>query len=488
MKILIDAADPEESRMALIRNNQLVDFRIETASSELTRGNIYKGIITHIEPSLQAAFVDYGAERSGFLQQHEIHSENFKKSPSRDKGKSHSLQNLIARGQEILVQVTKEPILNKGANLTTYISLPGRYMVLMPGGRHLGVSRKIEEDTERSRLKDLIDSLEVPEGLGVIIRTAGRDQNKRELSRDVRYLTRLWQDIKKRGQSRKGPCLLYKERHFAIRAIRDFLSLEVTEILVNDREVFRDVRNFMRIISPRQLRCVKHYQSAQPLFSKYELESQITSIFAPRVDLSSGGSIVINQTEALVAIDVNSGKATRKDSMEETAYTTNLEAVSEIARQLRLRDLGGLIVIDFIDMRESKHKQSIFRLMKDQVKIDKARVNIARLSLFGLMEMSRQRIGPSIEYGNYTTCRQCGGKGVVPSTEKLALDFMRRLRTETLKSDIKTVRVLVPPNVADYLLNRKRKDLLEVELKRNLTISIEPSPALQPGECEITCV
>jgi len=487
LKILINAVDPEESRIATVRGNHLVDFSIETAAGELTRGNIYKGVIMHVESSLQAAFVDYGAEKHGFLQQQEIHSDNFRTNVSGKPNKSPSIRELVARGQEVLVQITKEPFLNKGANLTTFIALPGRHTVLMPGGRHLGVSRKIEDEKERQRLKDIIDTLAVPEGLGVIIRTAGQDQNKKELARDVRYLVRLWQDIKKKYQAQKGPGLLYKERHLAIRVIRDLYNMDVSEIMIDHKDVFREVRNFMRIIAPRQMRIVKHYQSARPLFSKYELESQISSIYARKVELPSGASLVITPTEALVAIDVNSGKSTRQGSLEETAYATNMEAAAEIARQLRLRDLGGLIVIDFIDMREMKHRQALFKAMKEFVKIDRARITIAMLSRFGLMELSRQRLGPSIEYGSYVVCRNCGGKGIVPGTEKLALDFMRLLRIESLKDNIKLIKATVPASVADYLLNKKRREILEIEVKRNLAIVIVPDALMQPGDNTITC-
>jgi len=339
-KILINAVDPEECRIALLKGSRLESFHIETAAREITRGNIYKGLITRVEPSLQAAFVDYGAERNGFLQQHEIHSDYYsiEKPPAGKKG----------TGQELLVQVTKEPILNKGAMLTTFISLPGRYVVLMPGGKSSGISRKIEDENERGRLRGIIESLKVPEGFGTIARTAAQNQKKQEVSKDVRYLLRLWKNIKKRAVITPAPCLLYKERHVAIRAIRDHFTSEVNEILIDNKEIFQDVKYFIRIISPRHTRIVRAYRDPEPIFTKYEIEDQIGSIFASRIPLKSGGHIVINPTEALVAIDINSGKATHKGSMEETAYATNMEAAAEIARQLRLRDLGGLIVIDFI--------------------------------------------------------------------------------------------------------------------------------------------
>jgi ribonuclease E len=484
-QILINAIDPEECRVAVIKGTTLEDFSIETSSGELNRGNIYKGIVTRAERSLQAAFIDYGAEKNGFLQQHEIHSDYYVDTPPAGKKKARSIQHLIKPGQELLVQVTKEPILSKGALLTTYISLAGRYVVLMPGSKGLGISRKIEDEKERQRLKDIVESLNIPESFGAIVRTAGKEQNKRELSKDIRYLLRLWDNIKKKALTNPAPCLLYKERHLAVRAIRDRFTPDVDEILVDDKDIYRDVKDFMRIISPRHAKIVKPYKDPQPMFTKYGLENQIASIFASRVSLKSGGHIVINPTEALVAIDVNSGKSTRGGSLEKTAYGTNMEAAAEIARQLRLRDLGGLIVVDFIDMRDRKHKQDVIKAMKEHTKLDKARITVGGISKFGLMELVRQRISASIEYGSFVPCPHCHGKGLLPSAERLALEFLRKLRSEILKKDVTTVKGIVPTNVADYLLNKKRKELLEVETRRNLTITIEGSRDLQPDESHI---
>jgi len=484
-QILINAVDPEECRVAVMKGTTLEDFSIEMAGGELNRGNVYKGKVTRVEPSLQASFVDYGAEKNGFLQQHEIHSDYYVDKPAAGEKKPRRIQHLIKRGQELLVQVTKEPVLSKGAMLTTYISLPGRYAVLMPGGKGLGISRKIEDEKERQRLKGIMDSLNIPEAFGAIVRTAGKERKKRELSKDLRYLLRLWDNIKKKGLTSPAPCLLYKERHLAIRAIRDRFTSEVSEILVDDKDVYRDVKDFMRVISPRHAKIVKPYKDPQPIFTKYELEKQIASIFASRVPLKSGGHIVISPTEALVAIDVNSGKSTRGGSLEKTAYGTNMEAAAEIARQLRLRDLGGLIVIDFIDMRERKHNQAVIKAMKEHTKLDKARITVGGISKFGLMELVRQRISASIEYGSFVPCPHCHGKGLLPSAERLALEFLRKLRSEILKDEVTRVKGIVPMNVADYLLNKKRKELLEVETRRNLTITIEGAPDLQPNESHI---
>jgi ribonuclease E len=484
-KILINAVDPEECRIALLKAGRLENFSIQTAAGELLRGNIYKAVVTRVEPSLQAAFVDYGADRNGFLQQHEIHSDYYIDGAAANKKANPTIRHLIEPRQELLVQVTKEPILNKGAMLTTYISLPGRYAVLLPGGKNAGVSRKIEDEKERQRLKRIMDSLKIPEGFGTIVRTAGRHQKKRGISKDIRYLLRLWENIRKHGLSKQAPCLLYKERHLAIRAIRDRFTSEVNEILVDNKEIYRDVKDFMRIVSPRHTKIVKLYKDPRPMFTKYQLEDQISSIFSSRVTLKSGGHIVINPTEALVAIDVNSGKSTREGSMEKTAYATNMEAAPEIARQLRLRDLGGLIVIDFIDMRERKHKQAVLKAIKEHTKLDTARISVGMISKFGLMELVRQRTSASIEYGSFIPCPHCHGRGLVASAEKLALEFLRRLRSEILKNNIRRVRGIVPVNVADYLLNRKRKEILDVETRRNVTIIIEGDSALQPGESRI---
>jgi ribonuclease E len=482
-KILINAVDHEECRIAKVTDSKLEEFHIESASREITQGNIYKGIITRLEPSLQAVFVDYGAERHGFLQKNDIHRDYFHDSPNGDL----SLNTIVKRGQEVLVQITKDPIAQKGAMLSTFISLPGRYLVLMPGSDSRGISRKIEDEEERQRLKEIINSLKLPEGFGVIVRTAGADCNKTQLSKDLNYLMRLWENIKASVGQEQAPALLYKERNLVLRSIRDSFNADITEILIDDAPVFHEVKNFIKIISPRHLKIVKLYKGDRPLFTKFQLENQIASIFDNRVPLVSGGSIVIEQTEALVAIDVNSGKATQKKSIEETAFQTNLEAAEEIARQLRLRDLGGLIVIDFIDMKEIRRRAEIERAMKTFIKLDKARIKVGRISGFGLMQMSRQRIRPSIEFSSYVPCPNCQGKGVTPSTETLVLSFLRKLRLETLKGDVTSVKGVVPPEVAKYLLNRKKKEILDLEMRRNLNIVIEGDGTMAPGDCAILC-
>lgn len=481
MKILINAVDPEECRVAIVKNNRLEEFYIESAAREITQGNIYKGAITRIEPSLQAVFVDYGAERNGFLQKYEIHSDYFQDIDAGER----DIKNLVKRGQELLVQVTKEPLIKKGAMLTTYISLAGRYLVLMPGSDTRGISRKIADEDERKRLKDLVDKLKLPDGFGVIVRTAGENCTKTQLTRDLKYLLRLWKTIKGSVMKEKSPALLYKERQLVLRSIRDYFTPDVTEILVDDASVHFEVKNFLKIISRKHAKIVKQYKGAKPIFAKFQLEDQIASIYESRVHLKSGGTIVIEPTEALVSIDVNSGKSTHEKSVEQTAYLTNLEAAEEIARQLRLRDLGGLIVIDFIDMKDPKHRSEVERRLRINVKEDRARTTVSRISRFGLLEMSRQRIRPSIEFGSYHPCGYCKGKGLVPSPETLGIAFLRKLSLETLKQDSSNVKGIVPFEVAVYLLNKKRKEIVEIEHRRDLTIEIAGDRSMAPGESKI---
>jgi ribonuclease E len=482
-KIFVNAVDPDECRVANIQNNKLEEFHIERATKQITRGNIYKGIVTRVEPSLQAVFIDYGEERHGFLQKNEIHSDYFKDNPSGDR----SIQNLVERGQEMIVQVTKDPFMKKGAMLTTNISLPGRHVVLMPGSKNRGISRKIEKEKERARIKEIIEKLKMPEDFGLIVRTAGTDCTKTIIDKDITYLMRLWKNIKENLQKEKAPVLLYKERSLVVRSIRDYFVPDVTEILIDNENVFREAKEFIKIISPKHTNIVKFHKSEKPIFTKFNIEDQIASIYKNKVLLKSGGSIVISPTEALVAIDVNSGKSMQNISIEQTALHTNLEAVEEIARQLRLRDLGGLIVLDLIDMRDVKHKIAVEKAMKTHLKKDKAKTKIGKISLFGLMEMSRQRIQPTIESSSFETCCHCKGKGQIPSSETLGLGFLRKLNLETLKNDISQVNCMVPPDVAFYLLNKKKKEIYDLENRRGIHISIAGDPNMVPGDDKIMC-
>ncbi|MDL2268369.1 Rne/Rng family ribonuclease [Desulfosarcina sp. OttesenSCG-928-A07] len=486
-KILINAVDPEEVRLALVQDSRLEEFHIESASREILHSSIYKGIITRIEPSLQAVFVDFGAERHGFLQKQEIHSDYFQDPPTSGNSGNASIQHLVKRGQELVVQVTKDPFMKKGAMLTTFISLPGRCAVLMPGTTTRGISRKIEDEDERIRLKEIVNKLELPEGFGLIIRTAGMGCTKTTIAKDVQYLRRLWGNISALAKTAPVPSVLYKDRNLAVRSVRDHFSPDIKEILIDDESVYQEVKNFVKIISPKQTSIVKLHKSDKPIFTRFQLEDQIATLFNNRVTLKSGGSIVLERTEALVAIDVNSGKGTQKKNIEDTALMTNLEAAAEIARQLRIRDLGGLIVIDFIDMREQKHRNQVEKALRAAMKQDRARVKVGKISKFGLLEISRQRLRPSIDFGSMETCSHCGGKGQVPSVESLGLGILRKLKLDAIKEDVHQVTVQLPGAVADYLLNRKRRELSELEARQAVVITIIPKADMVPGQSEITC-
>jgi len=482
-KILINALDPEENRIAMVFDNKLDQFHIETTAKAATKGNIYKGIVTRVEPSLQAVFVDYGAGKNGFLQKNEIHPDYFQEIEKNDR----SLFNLIKKGQEMIVQVAKDPINLKGAMLTTYISLPGRFGVLMPGNNTRGVSRKIVEEDERKRLVGILKDLTIPEGFGMIVRTAGKGATKTLLTSDLRYLMRVWKNIDKLAMENQAPCLLYKEQSLAVRSLRDYFTTDITEILIDNPDTYKEVLNFIEMIAPKQKNIVRLFKSEKPIFTKYQLEEQISSIYKREVALKSGGFLVIEQTEALVSIDVNSGKSTKKNSIEETAFHTNLEAAEEVARQLRLRDMGGLIVVDFIDMKERRHKADITKTMKKYLKTDKAKTKVGGITAFGLLEMSRQRIRHSITYGAYDTCKHCNGRGMTPSVEIQALALLRQLALKTLKAEPDQKFICrVPEDVAYYMLNTKREELLELETKRQVVINIDIDRTMISGQNSIT--
>jgi ribonuclease E len=483
-KILINALDSDENRIVALVDNKLEQFHIETTAKEVTQGNIYKGIVTRVEPSLQAVFVDYGAAKNGFLQKNEIHKDYFQ---DVEKGEK-ALFNLIRKGQELIVQVTKDPINQKGAMLTTFISLPGRLSVLMPGTDTKGVSRKITDEAERKRLLGIIKKMEIPTGFGMIVRTAGKNTTKTMLMADLKYLMRVWKNIDKEAVNNTAPSLLYREQTLAVRSLRDYFTSDVNEILVDSPEIYKEVLDFMDVIAPKQKRIVKLFTGEKPIFTKHQLEDQIASIYRKDVALKSGGFIVIEQTEALVSIDVNSGKSTKKKNIEETAFHTNFEACEEVARQLRLRDLGGLIIIDFIDMKDSRHKAEITKTLKKHLKSDKAKTKVGGITSFGLLEMSRQRIRHSITFGSYEPCRHCNGRGQIPSVETQGLAFLRQLNLKTLKPEIREVTGQVPVEVAGYLLNRKRHELSEIEEKRKVSITIEGDQTMVSGENRIVII
>jgi ribonuclease E len=486
-KMLINATHLEENRVAIVEDGILSELDIEIAGKEQTRGNIYKGTVVRVEPGLQAAFIDYGGERMGFLQMGEIHPSYFKSAEKNNESKGRlRISDVLRRGQELLLQVVKEERGTKGAALTTFLSLPGRYMVLMPESDTKGVSRKIEEEAQRRKLKEAMASLDLPPNLGYIVRTAGIGQTTEELKRDFDYLVRLYQNIQKMGEESRAPALIYKESNLVIRSIRDYFSSDMDEVLVDDPKVFQEAKDFFQQVMPEYARLVKLHQERRPIFSRYQIEEQIETISKNKVPLPSGGSIVIDQTEALVAVDVNSGKMASEQGVEATAYKTNLEAAAEVGRQLRLRDLGGLIVIDFIDMRDRKHIREIEKSLKNALKNDKARVTVGRISQFGLMEMSRQRIKATLAEGAYLTCTHCFGSGKIKSPEAQAVAFLRKVQSGVAKGSIGLVEGEVPLDVAIYLLNSKREELHEMERQRNLSIFIKGHPNFVAGQAELT--
>lgn len=485
-KMLINASDPEESRVAIIEEGLLQELDTKVTAREQIRGNIYKGIITNIQPGLQAAFVNYGGNKDGFLSMGEIHPQFYLPETSvNTTGRRPRIQEVVKVGHEILVQIVKAEIGSKGAALTTYTSLPGRYLVLMPGSDTSGISRKIEDEAERMKLREIMQQLNPPAGIGFIVRTAGLDRNKNELSRDFHYLYRLWQNIWAEYEKQSAPALIYQEMDLVARTIRDYFTPDILEILVDNTEVYKQAKDFFRLMMPRYQKKVKLYQEKRPLFSKYNLEEQIESIYQRKVPLKSGGSIVIDVTEALVAIDVNSGRYSPHKGIEETAYRTNLEAAKEIARQLRLRDLGGIVVVDFIDMKERNHILEVERVFRQATKRDKARIHLSRISRFGLLEMSRQRLKTGIREINYSTCSRCNGQGVIRSPEHAALAILRKIKAKAVKGDLMAIKGILSPEVAFYLLNQKREELSSLEDEYNLQIHLSGDAGVSDHEAKL---
>jgi len=487
-KMLINVMHPEEARVAIVEDGHLIELDIETAGREQTRGNVYKGVVVRVEPGLQAAFVDVGMKKLGFLQMGEIHPENWQwrdDVPEEHRNRRPRIQEILRRGQELIVQVEKGEREGKGAALTTYISLPGRYMVLMPGSDSCGISRKVEDDSERKKLKEVVAELEIPGGYGYIIRTEAVGKRKTELTKDFQYLVKLYENIRERASELKAPALIYQESDLVIRTIRDYFSADIDEVLVDNKDVYKQARAFFKEIMPKYEKFVKLHQEKRPIFAKYQLEEQIDLIYEKKVPLKSGGSIVIEPTEAMVSIDVNSGKSTGEKGVEDTAYKTNMEAAEEVARQLRLRDLGGLIVIDFIDMRDRKHKAEVEKTLKNALKADKARVSVDRISQFGLLEMSRQRIKQTINEASYLECPHCGGHGKVKSVEAMALSFLRKVHTAAARGTVSEVRGGLPLEVAYYLLNRKKRELAQIETEYDIEVTVKGKPSFMMNEMEL---
>jgi ribonuclease E len=483
--MLVNATQEEELRVALVDGQRIYDLDIEIPSRETKKANVYKGRITRVEPSLEAAFVDYGAERHGFLPLKEISRDYFKPQPEGAGEGRPGMRELVAEGQELIVQVEKEERGNKGAALTTFVSLAGRFLVLMPNNpRAGGVSRRIEGD-DRDQLREAMENLQFPDGMGAIVRTAGVGRTAEELQWDVNNLVDVWNAIKNASEGRPAPFLVYQESKAILRALRDYLSDDIGEILVDKREIYEEAREYMQRFMPGNQRKLKFYDDHVPLFTRYQIESQIESAYSHKVNLPSGGSIVIDHTEALVSIDINSARSTRGTDIETTALNTNLEAADEIARQMRLRDVGGLIVIDFIDMESTKNQRAVEDRLRDAVKQDRARIQIGRISRFGLLELSRQRLRPSISESTNITCPRCNGMGVIRSVESLALAILRLIGEEARKDRTAKVIAQLPVDVATYLMNEKREWLHSIEARSEVGVILVPNRYLDTPAYEI---
>jgi ribonuclease E len=529
-EMLINVAQPEECRIAIVEDGSLEELYIERTSQDNYVGNIYKGKVVNLEPSIQAAFVDFGVGRNGFLHISDIEPQYYRQGgldpgkpiesgiharadvdvgddipdgeggePPQSRGRHRPprpgarprikppIQDILRRGDEVLVQVIKEGMGTKGPTLSTYISIPGRYLVLMPALGRVGVSRKIEDDEVRRKLRDVMLELNPPKGLGFIVRTAGIDRTKRELSRDLAYLLRLWKVIVRRIKKYPAPIDIYEESDMIIRTIRDIFTGDVDSIFIDEPSAYERAKEFLQIVMPRYTSRLQLYEGKEPLFHKYNLDREISLIHQRKVPLRQGGSIVIDQTEALVAIDVNSGNFRADDSAEETAYQMNLLAAREIARQLRLRDLGGVVVNDFIDMRKEKHRRNVERALRDAVKRDRARTKILRTSPFGLIEMTRQRIRPSLKRSVYKDCPCCTGSGVVKTAESMAIEVVRLLILATQQEDVVKVSITVADEVATYLNNKKRRELSRLEDENSISVQVFGVEEVSPEHLVIEC-
>jgi Rne/Rng family ribonuclease len=493
--MLVNLAQSDECRIAMLEDGRLQEFYVERTAALSHVGNVYKGVITNIEPSIQAAFIDFGEGKNGFLHISDLQPQYFpgggeaedvgRKTPRKERP---PIQKCLRRNQEVIVQVTKEGIGTKGATLTTYVALPGRYLVMMPGMSRLGVSRKIEDEEARRRMRDVLNQLELPGEMGFILRTAGLDRSKQELQRDLNYLARLWKQVMNRKAGVKAPAELYRESDLVTRTLRDVVTVDVKEVLIDSEPVAQSAKQFLRLLSPRLSERVKFYNDVQPLFFRYGVEEEIAKMYSKRVPLRSGGSLVIESTEALVAIDVNSGKFREAPDPEESAFRINLEAADEIARQLSLRDLGGVIICDFIDMHLERHRREIERALRESLKKQKERAEILRMSRFGIIEMTRQRQRASIVRSMLVECPHCGGDGLIKSTETLMLEALRAIQTAATQTEVVKIEVRVNPQVAQLLLNSKRQVLADLESKADRTIVIIPMPEAPTNKITVNCL
>jgi ribonuclease E len=485
-RMLINVVEPEEARIAVLDDSSLEELYVERSSTTTLLGNIYKGRVVSIEPSIQAAFVDFGIDKNGFLHVSDVMPAYGRALNPDQKEPPREIQSLLKKGQEVLVQVSKEALGTKVPTLTTYISLPGRYMVLMPSISKRGVSKKILDDAERRKLRDLLNALNPPKGMGYIIRTAGSDRTKAELVRDLNYLLNLWKAITKRVKEVPSPAPIYQESDLVLRTIRDIFSKDIDEIIVDEADAKKRAEDFLREVMPRYAERVQLYADGEPLFHRYGVEEQIERLYDRRVPLPSGGSIIIDQTEALVAIDVNSGKFKDKNNLEETAFRTNLEAAKEACRQLKLRDIGGIICIDFIDMRSEKHRSAIERAVREHLKHDRARTRVARMSKFCILEMTRQRVRQSIRKTHYEVCPVCHGTGSVKTVESMGLSLVRQIRARVAKRPGERIEVHVHPDVASYLQHQKREALRALETQTGKPVLVKPEKGLQVEDFKFT--
>lgn len=480
-RIFINARCPEEKRVAILENDTLIDFYVETSLKEFLRGNIYKGVVTRIESALQAAFVDFGQKKAGFIQFKEIMPEYYK-APL--KGKKARIQDVLAKGQELLVQVEKDERDTKGALLTTYISLAGRYVVMMPGQEMVGISRKIEDKENRERLKELFNSLKPPKKMGFILRTTCVELQKDELANDLKYLMKLWNKIQNDSKKIAAPALIHKEHDIAVKTVRDYLTTDVSEVIIDDEEAYRAIKEYLRKTLPWRKINIKLYRDKMPIFNQ-NIEDQIAKINDRYVYLPSGGYIVFDSSEALTAIDVNSGRSRKEEDIEATALKTNLEAADEIARQLRLRDIGGLIVIDFIDMVSNKNKREVEKRLKEAFSSDKAHADIGEISKFGILEMTRERLRTAYFESIHKKCNVCDGTGTYMSSELVAVSAYRKIHLTLSKGGIKKIKCILPVEAANYLLNVKRKDIQILEKIFGVIINIFGDRMFPPGQFKI---
>jgi len=490
-KMLINVMHPEETRVAIVHDGRLMELNIEISGKEQIKGNIYKGVVLRVEPGLQAAFVDIGRAKPGFLQIGELHPDYWEwrdDIPEEQRKRRPRIQEVLRRGQELVVQIEKDERDNKGSALTSYLSLPGRYMVIMPGSDSTGISRKVEQEGTRKKLKEIVGDMNIPEGMGYIIRTEAVGRSPEELQKDFTNLTELYESIRQRASEINGAGEIYRDSGLIIRTIRDYFSDDIDEVLVDSKDAYREAKEFFRDTMPACEKLVKLHKEKRPIFSRFQLEEQIDQIYEKRVALPSGGSLIIEPTEALVSIDVNSGKSSGERGIEDTAFKTNMEAAEEVARQLRLRDLGGLIVIDFIDMRENKHNSEVEKNLKNALKMDKARVNVGRISQFGIMEMSRQRIAKTLNDAIHLECPHCEGRGKVKSVEAMAVSFLRKVHAAAAKGTVAEVIGGLPLEVAYYLLNRKKRELTQIENDYEIEVTVKGKTSFLLNQLELETV